>query len=74
MNYFEWKKLSTSCSCGWSGPNPTTNVETFRELFEYYCPQCNDELGLVMYPTHEEIRSAAADGDEEAISMASNLD
>jgi hypothetical protein len=74
MNYFDWKKAESSCDCGWSGPNSSISMfETFGELFEYYCPGCNEELGLVMYPTFDEIREAAAAGDEEAISMSREL-
>lgn len=74
VDYFEWRRSSSSCNCGWSGPNSDlSDFETFNELFEYFCPRCNTKLGLVTYPDHAQIRAAAAEGDDEAIRMAARL-
>lgn len=74
VDYFEWRRSSSSCSCGWSGPNSNlSNFETFNELFQYSCPRCRTKLGLITYPDHAQIRAAAAQGDEEAICMAARL-
>jgi len=75
MDYFVWKKTTTTCSCGWSGLNSTIfYFETFSELFEYFCPQCEEKLGHQMYPTLDEIRRAASNGDTEAMRMAEGLE
>ena len=74
MDYFKWKKSSSTCSCGWSGLNSTIcYFETFEELFEFFCPECENKLGHQMYPTIDEIRRAARLGDQEAMRMAEDL-
>jgi hypothetical protein len=57
-----------SCpECNWSGVTSDT-YELFNELPELRCPMCDKKLGpLHLYPTIDEIRAAAADGNPRAI-------
>ena len=75
MDYFAWKRASSTCTCGWSGVNTEiVDFETFSELFEYFCPSCERKLGLVDHPTYDDIVEAAAAGDAEAKQMLADID
>lgn len=45
------------------------NIEPFAELAEYSRPDCDAHMILVTYPTEDDVREAAARGDEEAARM-----
>jgi len=69
-NYFEWKDSESTCRCGWSGPNTEIkDMETFAELFEYFCPTCHEKLGIVSYPSLWQVQEAAERGNPEAMHM-----
>jgi GTP pyrophosphokinase len=65
-HYEEVEKVRKCPRCGWQGLPEEASQEHFRDLFEFYCPRCGEKLGLIAYPTREEIREAAARGDESA--------
>lgn len=52
--------------CGWKGKCSEAPGETFDDLCEVDCPKCHSRLGLLVYPTTEEVRQAAAQGHESA--------
>lgn len=65
----------TSCrSCGWSGQRSDLGVEPFEELVERSCPSCGAHLELVVYPTDEDTRAAAAAGVPEAIAALADVE
>lgn len=74
-DYFsDWQQRAWICrGCSWSGTGDEASIELFAELFELKCPQCDGRLALVLLPTHDSIRSAAADGHPEAIGMMGNV-
>jgi hypothetical protein len=53
-------------TCGWSGAAADGDRHIFDELFDVGCPSCEKLLLVVGYPTTEEIRAAAAAGNESA--------
>jgi hypothetical protein len=55
--------------CAWSGGFEQLSRETYRDLFDGSCPQCDKMLIIVSFPTLVEIRNAAVDGNEKAIKM-----
>jgi hypothetical protein len=52
--------------CGWSGRAGDLSKELYQELFDISCPRCDTKLAIVPYPTHEETRTAAAEGNPRA--------
>ena len=70
-DYFsDWQERTWTCrQCSWSGSGGEASSELFAELFELNCPKCGGRLALVLLPTHDAIRSAAAEGHLEAIGM-----
>ncbi len=70
--YFSnWATKSYRCSCGWEGPGTGLSTELFLRdtLIEASCPKCDRHLAIVMCPTADDIREAAAAGNEEAKRM-----
>lgn len=66
-----------SCEkCDWSGPGDDWSTEMNRgmDLFDIYCPSCGAKRGFLAFPTHEEVRAAAAAGDPRAIEALPDLD
>jgi hypothetical protein len=55
--------------CAWSGGFEQLSRETYRDLFDGSCPQCDKMLIIVFFPTLAEIRNAATRGNEEAQKM-----
>lgn len=57
-----------SCpGCGWTGTGGTDLEEQFPELLEVRCPDCDRLLLMVVFPTLQETRAAAAAGNERAL-------
>lgn len=54
------------CKCGWVGPFSDLWQEHSNELFDASCPNCETMLAIVSFPTLNEIRSAAREGNKEA--------
>ena len=69
--YFDnYRSETFTCPvCGWSGGFGQLEQEQYRDLFDGSCPQCEKMLIVVSFPTAEEIRKAAADGNEGALQM-----
>jgi len=63
-----WRTQTFHCpACGWSGrPFDDMAPEGFRELMHFECGACEMILVIVVYPTVEETRTAAAAGNAEA--------
>ena len=55
--------------CGWRG-RTSDAYEPFEQLLTLNCPHCDARVGgMFRYPTHDEIRKAAAAGNPRAIEM-----
>jgi hypothetical protein len=66
-----WRIQEFRCPvCGWSGrPYEDMRPEGFSELMHFECGACDEILVIVLYPTRELTREAAAAGNAEAISV-----
>lgn len=53
-------------SCGWSGRTGDADISLHDELFDVCCPRCERMLLIVNYPTLEQTRAAAQNGNEAA--------
>jgi hypothetical protein len=69
MDYYEYNKHErVSCPVGdWSGQAGQASIGYRDELFDVSCPVCGTMLLIVVYPTTEQTREAAAAGNAEAI-------
>ena len=63
----DWRERQWTCPCGWTGTGAEAAQEAFAELLQVDCPACEARLCLVPFPTEEETRAAAAQGNAEAI-------
>ena len=64
-----WRTNSFSCSdCGWIGQTKSMTRAIRKFLIGLSCPDCDKRLAILSYPTPEETREAAAEGNVEAIS------
>ncbi|MGM0578116.1 MAG: hypothetical protein ACQEXJ_20495 [Myxococcota bacterium] len=64
--YDAWKGQPVQCTCGWEGILDSDGMELFGHLMAYECPECEDTLATVSYPTRMDIEIAAARGIPEA--------
>lgn len=60
--YYDVNEKIYQCKCGWSGTMHDGESELFDQLMELYCPQCNEKLDLIEYPTYEETMQASNEG------------
>ncbi len=67
-SYFDgYRNERFNCpACAWTGGFEQLDQEQYRDLFDGSCPKCGKMLMIVSFPTLEEIRDAAADGNKEA--------
>jgi hypothetical protein len=73
--YYDYEESRTiSCGCGWHGAANQASVESYNELFDVSCPECNARLLIVVYPTADETRRAAAANDPRATETLRYLD
>lgn len=73
--YFDDPEERFTCSrCGWSGARRTMAVELFDALFETRCPACGQRIGVVSYPTEDQVRKAALTGNAEANRMLERIE
>ena len=63
---FDRETATLDCACGWQGPASEASSELFDELYELQCPRCDARLAVVSLPTHDQVRDAAATGNERA--------
>src|SRR3989339_215568 len=56
-NYYSYGKEKFTCgSCKWTGLGSETKFgEMFQELVEINCPSCHNKIGLVSFPTEDEV-------------------
>lgn len=68
VQYFsDWQGRRYECpACGWSGPGEDADWEVFDGLIQVDCAKCDQRLFLVLLPTTEETKEAAARGNLEA--------
>ncbi len=61
FNWFDnWKTESIDCpKCGWHGVIDTKQTEDFDELLDFRCPDCNEMLAIINFPTPDEVREHA---------------
>lgn len=63
---FDRETATLDCACGWHGPASDASIELFDALYELECPRCDARLAVVGLPTHDQVREAAAAGNESA--------
>jgi len=61
-------------SCAWSGAAADADRHAFDDLFDVTCPACEKMLLVVAYPTIDEIRAAAASGNQSATESLKQID
>ncbi len=67
LNYYsDWETHTWSCECGWNGAGGDAWTELHDALVQVDCPECGSRLFLVDLPTPDQVRAAAAVGNEEA--------
>ncbi len=59
--------------CGWNGTAKEGDTELYRELFDVSCPECEQMLLIVSYPTMGETEEAAKRGNTKALEELSSL-
>ena len=66
--YSDWQHEAFKCEqCGWTGTVGFEDLEVGDVAAIIECPKCYRSLGVVMFPSLQETREAAALGNEEAI-------
>lgn len=68
-NYYQpgWRDQQHTCdACDWQGTSRGMEMELHDEQTEYSCPQCECPVLVVQHPTLEDVKAAAAAGNEEA--------
>jgi hypothetical protein len=61
-----WRARPLDCVCGWRGDSKGMAMELHDEVTDYACPHCANLLLIVSHPSLEQVRQAAAAGNEEA--------
>ncbi len=70
FRYFDdYRDRAFACGCGWSGGHDELSADEWADVVEGSCPQCGTTLAVASYPTADEVRAAAATGNEEAVEM-----
>ena len=74
--YYDVPTTQFTCrKCDWSGPGTSLVMgETYREIVEYHCPQCDTRVTFAAFPTREETAAAAAAGNEDAARRLQGID
>lgn len=66
--YSDWQHEVFACSkCGWTGTVGHQDLEAGDAAAIIECPRCYRSLGVVLFPSLQETKEAAAQGNEEAI-------
>lgn len=67
-DYFDtgWRERELACPCDWRGGSRAMAMELHDAVTDYACPQCGNLLLIVSHPTLEQVRAAAAAGNDEA--------
>jgi hypothetical protein len=73
--YSDWQHEAFTCSqCGWTGTVGFGDLEAGDVAAIIECPKCYRSVGVVLYPSLQETREAAAQGNEEAIKALPSLE
>lgn len=75
--YFDpsWRTATFECPrCDFSGRIDELNSELRREAKDHSCPNCDSLIVVVWFPTPDDIRAAAREGDPEGLQMLANLE
>ncbi len=75
LRYYDYEREAeiTCPKCGWSG-RPGDHEEYYEQLLDVCCPKCGTMLLIVSYPTIDETRAAAAQGNKQAVEVLSVAD
>ncbi len=66
--YSDWQHETFTCSqCGWAGTVSYEDLEVGDVAATIECKKCYRSLGVVMFPSLQQTKEAAAAGNEEAI-------
>ncbi|MGD0863131.1 MAG: hypothetical protein ABSA21_10280 [Candidatus Limnocylindrales bacterium] len=60
--------------CGWDGPFSALKAALFSEVIEYDCPACYEIVLVLSLPTYDDVRAAAAAGNQRAIADLPNAE
>lgn len=73
--YSGWRTTTIDCSwCGWTAPAEEAQSDMDDYCLHLRCRGCYMFLGVVTWPTREQIEAAAAAGDEAAIEQLRSLE
>lgn len=73
-DYFsDWRSRAYSCACGWTGTHEALDDALFEAVIQKSCPKCDAHLLVLSLPTGDDIRRAAAAGNEEAKEMLAQV-
>ena len=62
-----WREQRHVCAaCDWEGTSRGMQMELHDELAQFDCPQCENPMLLVVHPSLEQVKAAAAAGNAEA--------
>ena len=67
-SYFsaDWRQRVIACPCTWEGDSRGMRMQLHETATDYACPACEATLLIVAHPDIEQVRQAAAEGNEEA--------
>ncbi len=62
LRYYQYDsgRNFTCSTCGWKGRGDAASSNLFADLFDVRCPECDQMLLVVGYPTFDEIEDAAS--------------
>jgi hypothetical protein len=75
VRYYDYEENEelTCPRCDWNGTAKEGDTEFHRELFDVSCPNCEQMLLIVSYPTRGETEEAAKGGNKKALEEMSSL-
>ncbi len=76
FDYYQpgWREQSHACpACEWQGDSRQMEMDLREEQTEYSCPRCELPLLVVQHPDLEQVKAAAANGNEEALQQLAIL-
>lgn len=75
VRYYDYEENEelTCPRCGWNGTAKEGDKESYSELFDVSCPNCEQMLLIVSYPTTGETEEAAKGGNKEALEELASL-
>ncbi|MGV8959668.1 MAG: hypothetical protein ACOH1V_04705 [Stenotrophomonas sp.] len=76
-NYYQpgWRDQTHTCAaCEWHGTSRQMEMELHDEQTEYSCPGCEHPLLIVLHPSLQQLKDAAAQGHAEALEQLAILE